>query len=163
MRHRARKERRVSEDQLKFRFKEVDADDPVYRDDLIELHDAVFYDPSIRPDLPRGTWWLVYATDAPNPKRPIGFCGMTEAIATPGTAYLKRAGVLKEFRGLGLQRRMITVREKRARKLGLVTMLTDTTDNPASSNSLIRAGYRIFEPAYRWAFNHSIYWRKQLI
>jgi GNAT superfamily N-acetyltransferase len=144
----------------RFRFKEVDADDPLYRVELLDLHDLTFLDPAIRPDLPRGYWWLVYESEAP--KLPIGFCGLTEALATPGTAYLKRAGVLRAYRGQGLQRRMITVRERKARRLGIAYMLTDTTDNPASANSLIRAGYRIFEPAYRWAFNHSIYWRKDL-
>ena len=129
---------------------------------IIDLHDLTFFDPLVRPDLPRGYWWLVYATDSLMPQQPIAFCGLTEALATPGTGYLKRAGVLKPYRGQGLQRRLITVRERKARKLGLTTMLTDTTDNPPSANSLIKAGYRIFEPSYRWAFKHSIYWRKDL-
>jgi GNAT superfamily N-acetyltransferase len=144
----------------RFRFKEVDAEDPLYNHEITELHDLTFLDAAIRPDLPRGYWWLVYEMETP--KKPIGFCGLTETFGTPGTAYLKRAGVLKGWRGLGLQRRMITVRERKARKLGMCSMVTDTTDNPASANSLIGAGYRIFEPAYRWAFQHSIYWRKDL-
>jgi GNAT superfamily N-acetyltransferase len=153
---------------MSFRFKEVDADEPHYRDDLIELHDLTFFDPMIRPDLPRGYWWLVYdeasfgTYNRIKPHVAIGFCGLTHTLTDPNTGYLKRAGVLRDYRGQGLQRRMITVRERKARRLGLTTMLTDTTDNPASANSLIRAGYKIFEPAYRWAFNHSIYWKKDL-
>jgi GNAT superfamily N-acetyltransferase len=148
---------------MNFLIKERDADDPLYRDEILDLHDLTFLDTSIRPDLPRGHWWLVYDRDKWwDNRRPVAFCGLTEATATPGTGYLKRAGVLKEARGNGLQRKLITVRERKARKLGLTTMITDTTDNPASANSLIRAGYKIFEPAYRWAFNHSIYWKKDL-
>lgn len=144
---------------MNFLIKAVDADDPHYRDEIIDLHDLTFFDVAVRPDLPRGYWWLVYAPDA---ALPVAFCGLTEALATPGTGYLKRAGVLRAYRGQGLQRRLITVREKKARKLGLDTMITDTTDNPPSANSLIHAGYRVFEPAYRWAFRHSIYWKKDL-
>lgn len=144
---------------MTLRFKEVDADNDQYHDDLLELHDLTFFDPNIRPDLPRGYWWLVYSEGHPPP---IGFCGLTITPADHTTGYLKRAGVLKAYRGQGLQGRMIRVREMKARKLGLTGMVTDTTDNPASANSLIKARYRVFEPAYRWAFNHSIYWKKDL-
>jgi GNAT superfamily N-acetyltransferase len=149
---------------VSFLIKEVDADDPVYREDILDIHDLTFFDPRVRPDLPRGYWWLVYDKHAHSfgHPRPVAFCGLTEAVATKETGYLKRAGVLQAYRGQGLQRKLITVRERKARKLGLKTMLTDTTDNPPSSNSLIKAGYKIFEPAYRWAFPNSIYWRKAL-
>ena len=150
---------------MNFLIKEVDASDDHYSEEIMDLHDLTFFDPLVRPDLPRGYWWLVYDKDAWvswGGPRPLAFCGLTEALATPGTGYLKRAGVLKAYRGQGIQRRLITVREKKARRLGLVTMLTDTTDNPPSSNSLIRAGYKIFEPEHRWAFKHSIYWKKDL-
>lgn len=149
----------TSSSAAKFRIREVDPSDDHYAEELLTLHDLTFFDPLIRPDLPRGHWWLVYHDAS---KYPVAFCGLTEALHTPLTGYLKRAGVLKEFRGSGLQRKLITVRERKARRMGLEMMLTDTTDNPVSSNSLIRAGYRIFEPAYRWAFKHSIYWKKDL-
>jgi GNAT superfamily N-acetyltransferase len=138
-------------------IKEVDANEEEYHEELIALHDLTFFDPAVRPDLPRGYWWLVRADG-----EAIAFCGMTHTFGDWRTGYLKRAGVHKAFRGLGLQRRLITVRERKARKLGMTCMLTDTTDNPASANSLIGAGYKIFEPQHRWAFKHSIYWRKTL-
>jgi GNAT superfamily N-acetyltransferase len=147
----------------RFSIREVDATEEHYAEDLITLHDYTFCDANIRPNLERGWWWLVYGMDWGSPKEPIAFCGLTPTYSTPGTSYLKRAGVLHAFRGRGLQRRMIAVREKRARREGFTTMITDTTDNPASANSLIRAGYKIFEPADRWAFPRSIYWRKALI
>lgn len=143
-----------------FRITEVDGADECHSEELTNLHDLTFHDPAIRADFDKGYWWLVYEGDTRT--NPMAFCGLTHAVATPGAGYLKRAGVLKAFRGQGLQRRLITVREKKARRLGLDTMLTDTTDNPPSANSLIRAGYRIFEPHYRWAFSYSIYWKKDL-
>lgn len=145
---------------MNFLIKEVDPDETHYRDEIIDLHDLTFFDPAVRPDLPRGFWWLVYEKGVLRPA--IGFCGLTITPADKTTGYLKRAGVLKAYRGQGLQRKLITVRERKARKLGLVRMVTDTTDNPPSANSLIGAGYRIFDPEYRWAFKHSIYWRKSL-
>lgn len=148
---------------VKFRIKEIDATEEHYNEALTDLHDLTFFDPGIRADFERGYWWLVYDfTDAWSAQNPIAFCGLTHALATPGTGYLKRAGVLKAYRGNGLQGRMIRVRETKARKLGLHTMLTDTTENPPSSNALIKAGYRIFEPENRWAFTYSIYWKKDL-
>lgn len=106
-----------------------------------------------------GHWWLVRDADT---KETVAFAGLTPAIYTPLTGYLKRVGVTREARGHGLQKKLLTVRERRARKNGWTTMITDTTDNPPSANSLIRAGYKIFEPTYRWAFSHSIYWKKDL-
>jgi GNAT superfamily N-acetyltransferase len=150
---------------VKFRIREVDATEEHYHEELTNLHDLTFFDASIRADFERGYWWLVWETDCypEGQGQPIAFCGLTHALSTHGAGYLKRAGVLKPYRGQGLQRRLITVRERKARQLGLKTMLTDTTENPPSANSLIRAGYRIFEPAYRWAFQNSLYWKKSLI
>lgn len=149
---------------MTFRIQEVDGAEDHYSYELRVLHDLTFFDPAILPNFENGYWWLVW--DASEPKAakppPIAFAGFTPAASTPGAGYLKRAGVLKSFRGQGLQGKLIRVREMKARRIGLVTMLTDTTDNPASSNALIKAGYRIIEPSYRWAFEHSIYWQKKL-
>jgi GNAT superfamily N-acetyltransferase len=148
---------------VKFRIREVDATEEHYHEELTNLHDLTFFDTSIRADFERGYWWLVTDMDDwAMPYKAVAFCGFTFALHTPGAGYLKRAGVLKAYRGQGLQRRLITVRERKARTLGLTTMLTDTTENPPSANSLISAGYKTFEPAYRWAFQHSIYWKKDL-
>jgi GNAT superfamily N-acetyltransferase len=152
---------------MNFVIKEVDATDEHYHEELTTLHDLTFFDPAIRADFERGYWWLVYdrytlARRGFMPSNPMGFCGLTITLADNTMGYLKRAGVLKAYRGNGLQKRLITVREKKARRLGLTRMVTDTTDNPSSANSLIRAGYKIFEPEERWAFKNSIYWRKTL-
>jgi len=41
-------------------------------------------------------------------------------------------------------------------------MVSDTTDNPASANNFIRAGYRLYRPEYPWAYSNTLYWRKMI-
>lgn len=35
--------------------------------------------------------------------------------------------------------------------------------NHFSANNFIRQGYRLFQPASPWAWQHTLYWRKQLV
>ena len=53
---------------------------------------------------------------------------------------LCRSGVIKSFRGKGIQKKLIRSRERFSRTLGWKWLITDTTDNPPSSNSLISCG-----------------------
>jgi GNAT superfamily N-acetyltransferase len=92
----------------------------------------------------------------------VAFAGLVPASYTPNTGYFNRVGVLRVARGHKLQKRLLSVVERKARKLGWTSIVSDTTDNPPSANAMISGGYKTFEPAYRWAFNHSIYWRKAL-
>jgi hypothetical protein len=41
-------------------------------------------------------------------------------------------------------------------------LITDTIENPASSNHLIDCGFRLFDPITLWAKEASLYWRKEL-
>jgi phage terminase large subunit len=41
-------------------------------------------------------------------------------------------------------------------------MQSDTTDNLASANNFIRAGYRLYRPQYPWAWQNTLYWRKTI-
>jgi phage terminase large subunit len=41
-------------------------------------------------------------------------------------------------------------------------MHSDTTDNLASANNFIRAGYRLYQPQYPWAWPNTLYWRKSV-
>jgi GNAT superfamily N-acetyltransferase len=104
-----------------------------------------------------GWYWLGFDGD-----EPIAFCAMAQSRRWCDTVYLARAGVLESHRGLGLQKRMISIRESFARRRGYNWVVTDTTDNPASANSLISKGYRLFTPSAPWAYNSSLYWRKRL-
>lgn len=104
-----------------------------------------------------GWWWL--AEDGDNA---VGFAGMVQSVRWMDTVYLCRSGVVPSAQGHGLQKRMIAVRAAHARKLGYRWMITDTTDNPASANSLISCGFKLFQPSAPWGFKHSLYWRRKL-
>jgi hypothetical protein len=38
----------------------------------------------------------------------------------------------------------------------------DMSGNIASANNFIRAGYRMYQPQYPWAFPNTLYWRKTI-
>lgn len=111
--------------------------------------------PRIEPD--KGWWWLLYGGD-----ECVGYAGMVPSQQWASTGYLCRAAVDPRHRGQGLQKVLIRRRIQHARKLGYTHLVTDTTDNPASANSLIACGFRLYEPAAPWAFKHSLYWIRRL-
>lgn len=77
--------------------------------------------------------------------------------------YLCRAGVLPDFQGQGLQKRLIQARIDAAICYNAKLVITDcTSDNYGSANSLIGAGFKMFKPCYNWALPNSLYWRKDL-
>lgn len=105
-----------------------------------------------------GVWWVAYVDDAP-----AGFASVKTSPRYVGLGYLSRAGVLPAYRGHGLQKRLIRVREAYARRQGWTALITDTTAaNPASANSLIACGFRMYQPQQPWALPNSCYWRKPL-
>jgi phage terminase large subunit len=61
-----------------------------------------------------------------------------------------------------LQRRFMRAVESRARHNGWNCVVSDTTDNLASANNFIRAGYRLYQPQYPWAWPNTLYWRKSI-
>ena len=58
--------------------------------------------------------------------------------------------------------RMMRAMESRARNNGWGCLVSDTTDNIASANNFIRAGYRLYEPQNPWAWPNTLYWRKSI-
>lgn len=104
-----------------------------------------------------GWWWIAYDGD-----EAVGFAAMVPSAKWLRVGYLNRAGVAPSHRGRGLQKRLIRVRVAHARRLGYDWLVTDTTDNLPSANSLIAAGFRLFKPSEPWAWRHSLYWRLRL-
>jgi GNAT superfamily N-acetyltransferase len=141
-----------------YRIRAVDGSNPEVSFLLHLLHKDAFGNSAALPDTNEGHWWLAYDSDS----KPVAFAGLTKAYAATPAGYLKRSGVLRAHRGNGLQQRLIRVREQQARKNGWRVMLTDTTKNIPSANSLIREGYQLFLPAHPWAWDYSLYWRKDL-
>lgn len=96
----------------------------------------------------------------------VGYASL-QMVDRGTSGFLTKAGVLPEARGNGLQKRLIRVRERRARELGAKTTITYTADwNVASMNSLISCGYKTYRPAYDWGLpfaDGGIYWKKKLL
>jgi len=105
-----------------------------------------------------GWWWLARDADG----NEVGFAGMYQSSRWIDAGYLCRAGVSARARGLGLQGRLISVRERQAKAVGLRWVITDTLHNPASANSLIRRNFRMYEPSNPWASTGACYWRKRI-
>lgn len=104
------------------------------------------------PDGDNVIWWI-----ANDNNTLAGFASLTRL--DNDSAYLSRAGVVDEFRGMGIQKRLIRARINHARKLGLQSIVTDcTTVNCASANSLISCGFKLYWPENPWALPDSIYW-----
>jgi GNAT superfamily N-acetyltransferase len=104
-----------------------------------------------------GFWWIAYEGELA-----VAFAAMSQSHRWTDTGYLSRSGVLPSHRGQGLQKRLLRVRERKARSLGWNWLITDTWCNPASSNSLISCGFRLFEPSHPWGLPDALYWRKAL-
>ena len=123
---------------------------------LVSLQRLVL--PADKPLDPAAGWWWA-AIDG---GEAIAFAGMTRSQRWCDAAYLCRAGVAPAHRGRGIQKALIRVRERQARRLGLAWLITDTCRNPASANSLIASGFRLYEPAAPWGLRGALYWRKRL-
>lgn len=147
---------------MKFRLRKADLTLDAVLDDLADLHKLTFIGDACLPDFDYGHWWMAYEVSAPDD--PVAFCGVVQSSYGPEYGYLKRGAVLAAYRGHGLQRRLIRVRERQARLEGWHTLITDTTDNPHSANNLIACGYRIFTPeGGGWSYPRSIYWARRIL
>lgn len=114
--------------------------------------------PDDEPYFPNNGWWWL-GTDN---KQVAAFCLLTPSSQWSDTVYLARSGVLPAWRGKGLQKRMINLREKFARTKGYSWIISDTTDNVPSANSLISRGYKLYCPRKPWGVDLTLYWRKKL-
>ena len=140
-----------------YRIREVDGHDDEVADTLTDLHRLTFFDGAPLPEFVLGHWWLgLHETN------PIAFAGMVPSTRAHNSGYFCRIGVLKKHRGNALQLRLTRALESRARRNGWSSVVSDTTDNPASANNLIRAGYRLYQPSYPWGYPNTLYWRKSI-
>jgi L-amino acid N-acyltransferase YncA len=109
-------------------------------------------------DVTQGYWWMVY--DSSNSA--CAFAGLVPSSRWARTGYLCRSGVLPSHRGRGTQKCLIRARVRHARKLGWEWLITDTYHNPASANSLIACGFKMFDPTVPWGAKGTLYWRFRL-
>jgi len=143
-----------------YRIREVDASYEEIAEIIQEFNKAEEQWPLLTDNELYGlhcSWWLAYFK-----REPVAFAGVVPSRLYHDTGYLKRSYVMPYHRGHGLQLRFFRVREKKARSIGWKTLISETTDALHSANNFIRAGYRLFEPKERWAFERSLYWKKTL-
>ena len=138
-----------------YRLREVDGQDDETADTLADLHRLTFFNGACLPDFDWGHWWLAHL-DA----RPIAFAGLVPSTHAHNAGYICRVGVLKKHCGRRLQLRLMRAIESRARHNGWNCLVSDTTENLASANNFIRAGYRLYLPPCPWAYSNTLYWRK---
>lgn len=137
-----------------YRIREVDATDE-------EVAETIRYFNRQTEDFPHitdeefetGHWWLAYLN-----KEAVAFAGLMPSRQYHGVGYFKRAGVDPEHRGNGLQIRLMRVRITKARKLGYSHIVSECTETPFSANNFIKAGFKVYDPKFPWAFKNSIYW-----
>ena len=142
---------------MKYSIRQADIGDKSVVLTLISLQKwCLPMDTVFTPDA--GYWWFVY--DARG--APVGFAGMVHSTRWADCVYLCRAGVLEAHQGNGLQARLVKTRIKKAKQLGMNWVITDTYQNPASANSLINCGFKLFEPTKPWAGKGSLFWRYKI-
>lgn len=95
--------------------------------------------------------WLVW-----HKGKRVGYCA-TKVF--DDFVFLARCGVLEEYRGNGLQKRMITVREKCH---GGFFLTYTRRSNCASINNLIGCGYRTYWPESKFGGRDAVYWMKEI-
>jgi hypothetical protein len=140
-----------------YRIREVDGHDEEIADTLADLHRLTFFDGAPIPEFDQGHWWLAF-----DERMPVGFAGVVASTRAYNAGYFCRVGVLKKHCGNALQLRLMRALESRARHNGWCCIVSDTTDNLASANNFIRAGYRLYQPHFPWAWPNTLYWRKSI-
>jgi GNAT superfamily N-acetyltransferase len=143
-----------------YRIREVDASDNEVAETIREFNKLEAW-PELTDEELDGDdchWWFAY--DELN--NPIAFSGLNPSRLYQNAGYFKRVGVLSGHRGNRLQVRFFRALEQRARRIGWNLIVSETTNTIYSANNFIRCGYRLFEPTIRWAFQNSLYWRKDL-
>jgi GNAT superfamily N-acetyltransferase len=141
-----------------YRIREVDGQDEEVVETLTELHRLTFFDSARFPEFDRGHWWL-----ASRETSPVAFAGVVPSTHACSAGYFARVGVLRKHWGRGLQLRLMRAMELRVRRNGWSWVVSDTTDNVASANNFIRAGYRLYRPQDPWAWPNTLYWRKAVM
>lgn len=95
-------------------------------------------------------WWVLVNTRG----EIVAYCG---AIFAQRICIFNRAWVHKSRRGMGVQKRMIRLRLRRARQFCRTAITYTTKDNYASINNLIRCGFKMYCPEYQYGGKEMLY------
>jgi len=142
---------------MKYRVVPVDTRQPEVVQLLTLLQKACLPADKIYP-ITKGYWYVAYTQDG----EAAGFAGIVPSARWSDTMYLCRAGVVLAHRGRGLQKKFIKARVRKAKALGMNWVISDTHQNPASANSLIATGFKMFDPSQPWGFKTALYWKYRI-
>lgn len=91
----------------------------------------------------------------------IAICGLD--LYSDDGGFLCLSWVNPDFRGQGFQKKMIRIRERKARTLGLTRLVSYTLhENCPSANNLIACGYKTYVPDEYWGQKDANYWYKSI-
>ncbi len=91
---------------------------------------------------------------------PVAFCSAREVVEED-CVFLSRSGVLPLANGNRLQRRMIQARVQWAKEVGATMCITYVKyDNHASIVNLLRSGFRLYFPQWRYGGDVHYFKRK---
>ena len=121
---------------------------------LIEYLDSRLFSAEERVErIEESAWWVGWDDTIP-----VAYGG-ARYIPEAKAVFLSRAGVLWEARGQGLQKKLIALRVKWARTTGATKVITYThPENVVSSNNLIRSGFELYNPEWKWEGPTFLYW-----
>jgi GNAT superfamily N-acetyltransferase len=124
--------------------------------ETLEQLDEHFF-PGVPYPIKGSYWWIAFDDD-----KPIGYAGL-DPTRFKNKCFLCRAGVVAQYRGTGIHKRLIKARERMARKIGIKRVVTYTShDNIPSCNSLIKRGYIRYRPGAEYGVDNAIYFSKEL-
>jgi len=144
-----------------FDFHMVDAQQPAIArilQDFNALFPDDFYD--LEPEHFQNALWLVVVSGSPF--RIVGFAGSVPFRPFNDYLYFKRVAVLPAYRGNALQRVLMQLTERQARKVGCSHLISTTDiENIHSANNFIKMGWQLTKPEKPWEPS-SLYWIKKL-
>lgn len=142
---------------MKYFVRQVDNKSKDIQDALMGLQLTIL--DGTRPAKPEiGYWWMVTTEKG----EVVGFAAMKQSAQFGDCVFFHRSGIMEEHTGQGLQKRLIKARMRKAKHMGFNWAVSDTTHNPASSNSLINCGFKMYQPSKPWGWKHTCYWRLKL-
>lgn len=99
-------------------------------------------------------WWVMEDCG-----KIIAYCG---CIYSEGVCIFNRAWVHRNYRGNGIQRKMIKARLKAAKEYCHVAITYTTFDNIHSANNLIKNKFTLYNPSFAYVGRDKLYFKRDL-
>jgi GNAT superfamily N-acetyltransferase len=135
---------------------ELDPDD---REEILAADRACFPDDAA-PDFEQHSWWVIL-----DPAGGIAAYASAMPWDEGQAVFIDRMGTLPEYRGGGLQRRLVHAITRWAKRHGALQVRTYVMPwNVASNNNFAATGFRMYDPKIGdpWVGEGVIYWRRIL-